>query len=238
MKIKYIAEDDLIKIKSNITDLYIRVINNNETIESIFNDEKIVKDSSYEIREFSLDISQPKEKSYLTDIENIQRVYNNMKCLSDSQASDERIWAAYTFSYFKDYMKYRWERKKVDASYERYILKNPSHRALLRQGISRLWWYGRLTYDESRLDPYELTKFLCKDQDRLESLFGRNMFSNPNIGMGTIIALYDADKSGINVDRHLIRNITKYLNILAGTYALDSMNKDEIYSRVRKEMGF
>ena len=48
------------------------------------------------------------ERPTSTDVENIRRVYNHMKGLSESQASDERIWVAFTLSEGLDYMKYRW----------------------------------------------------------------------------------------------------------------------------------
>ena len=55
--------------------------------------------------------------------------------------------------------------------------------------MARLWWIGRLTYDSSRSDPYELTRFLCQDQDYIESICGRNVFNNPIVGNATIAAL-------------------------------------------------
>lgn len=124
-------------------------------------------------------MSQPDGKESLTDVENIQRVYNHMKFLSDSQASDERIWAAYTFSEFLDYMRYRWKASSISDLENRYLFGYSVQRSLFRNGVSRLWWIGRFTYDETRLDPYELTRFLCKDQDYIENICGRNIFNNP-----------------------------------------------------------
>lgn len=237
MKIKYITEDDLLAIKSNTSTIYRKLLVDGEkNIIEIMNNEALIKDTSYEVEDFELDMSQSKGKENLTDEENIQRVYNHMKSLSDSQASDERIWAAYTFSEFVDYMKYRWPATDVNDMKNHYLFNYSNQRSLFRNGISRLWWIGRITYDETRLDPYELTKFLCKDQDYIESICGRNVFNNPDIGMATLRALFDAEKAGKRIDRYVVREIGKYVNLLAGTYILDILKSEEIYAKVRKKL--
>lgn len=238
MRLKYVIEDDLLAIKSNMETIYHKLlIDGDKSIEEIMDNEELIKDTPYEIEEFKLDMSQPKGKETLTDAENIQRVYNHMKSLSDSQASDERIWVAYTFSVFLDYMKYRWEASNVNDMENHYLFNYSNQRSLFRNGISRLWWIGRITYDETRADPYELTKFLCKDQDYIESICGRNVFNNPDVGFATLKALFDAEKDGIEIDRYVVREIAKYVNLLAGTYILDVLDKEEIYSKVRKKLG-
>lgn len=238
MKLKYVIEDDLLAIKSNMETIYQKLlIDGDKSIEEIMNNEALIKETPYEIEEFKLDMSQPKGKETLTDAENIQRVYNHMKSLSDSQASDERIWVAYTFSVFLDYMKYRWSSSTTNDMENHYLFNYSSQRSLFRNGISRLWWIGRITYDETRVDPYELTKFLCRDQDYIESICGRNVFNNPDVGFAILSALYDAEKEGVKIDRFIVREIGKYVNLLAGTYILDVLDKDEIYAKVCKKLG-
>lgn len=238
MKIKYLTEDDLNAVKSNLSGILTDVVaGSDKTLNDFFERDNIIKDTSFEINEFKLDMSQPKGKESLTDIENIQRIYNHMKFLSDSQASDERIWAAYTFSEFIDYMKYRWAASSVSDLENRYLFGYSIQRSLFRNGVSRLWWIGRFTYDEKRLDPYELTKFLCKDQDYIENICGRNIFNDPDVGFATIAALCDAEKAGITMDRETVRGISKYVNLLAGTYLLDSLSKEEIYQKIQRKLG-
>lgn len=238
MKIKYVTEDDLNAIKSNLPSLLDEVvINNRKSLNEFFKRENIIKETSYEISEFELEMSQPNGKESLTDVENIQRVYNHMRFLTDSQASDERIWVAYTFSEFINYMRYRWNATSDTDLNNRYIFGYTTQRSLFRNGIARLWWIGRFTYDGSRTDPYELTKFLCKDQDYIESICGRNIFNNPDVGFATISALYDAEKAGININRDIVRDVSKYINLLAGTYLLDALSKEEVYKKVQKKLG-
>ena len=238
MKIKYVAEDDLNSIKANLPTILKRVVKGNEcTISEIFGNSSFIKSSSLEIEDFQLDMSQPKGKESLTDVENIQRVYSHMRFLTDSQASDERIWAAYTFSECTDYMRYRWPADRVEDLKNRYLFGYSIQRSLFRNGISRLWWIGRFTYDSSRSDPFELTKFLCKDQDYIENICGRNIFNNPVIGNIVVSALCNAEKKGVVINRDIVRDIGKYINLLSGTYMLDALDKEDVYNKVCKKLG-
>ena len=232
MKIKYVQEEDLLKIRTNLDSISEWVLKkNNSSIEKIILSEDIVKETEYSINDFDLVMNQPKEKSYLTDMDNIQIVYKNMKCLSDSQASDERIWVAYSFFEFKDYMQYRWGIEPDDL-HNRYIYGYSKQRSLFRNGISRLWWIGRVTYDESRNDPFELTRFLCQYQDMIETICGRNVFNNGKLCLATLSALYDYYNEGNKITRPLILEIGKYSNLLAATYLVDMLTKEEMYNKV------
>lgn len=239
MKIKYLTEDDLNAIKSNLPGILNEVVKKNgKSLGEFLNRENIIKESPFEVEDFTLDISQPKGKESLTDIENIQRVYNHLRFLTDSQASDERIWIAYTLSDFLYYMRYRWEAMTVTDLENRYLFGYSTQRSLFRNGVSRLWWLGRFTYDSGREDPYELTKFLCKDQDYIINICGRNIFNNPDIAFGTISALMDAELGGVAIGRETVRSIGKYINLLGGTYLLDTLDRDTIYEKVCQKLGY
>ena len=238
MRIKYLTEDDLNAVKSNLSGILCDVIaEDGKSLNDFFGRDNLIKETQFEINDFKLDMSRPDGKESLTDVENIQRVYNHMKFLSDSQASDERIWAAYTFSEFLDYMRYRWKASSISDLENRYLFGYSVQRSLFRNGVSRLWWIGRFTYDETRLDPYELTRFLCKDQDYIENICGRNIFNNPNVGFATISALYDAEKAGVVVNRELVREVSRYVNLLAGTYLLETLSEEEIYQKIQNKLG-
>ena len=238
MRIKYITEDDLNAVYGNIEDITKKlVLGKEQTLETLLKKENLIKDSQFEINEFELDMSQPKGKESLTDLENIKRVYNHMKGLSDSQASDERIWAAYTFGECLDYMKYRY--CKVTTAKEvvqKYLYGYSPQRSLFRNGMARLWWIGRVTYDEKRQDPYELTKFICKDQDYIESICGRNVFNNPEIGLTVLKVLDDSEKKGKKINRRNVRDLAKYVNLLAGMYIIDTFDSEIFYNKIEEKL--
>ncbi|MDA3845972.1 MAG: DUF6339 family protein [Vallitaleaceae bacterium] len=238
MKIKYLTEKGLMMVRSNTQYIANKIVKEkNFNVIDIFQDADIVSESPYDLPDFRLDMSQEKGKEALTDLENIKRVYNNMRGLSDSLASDERLWSAFTLVDRYDYMQYRWKVNSENDLKNRYLFSYSAHRSLFRNGMSRLWWIGRVTYDESREDPYELTEFLIsRDQDYAENICGRNVFNNPKVTKATIAALLDSEKDGIKIDRFLVREIAKYMNLLAGTYLLDSMDYDELNSKAKERI--
>lgn len=241
MKIKFIAEEDLIIAKENYASICREIIMNNSTsLALLLRNDNIIKSSSIEIEEFHLDLSQSKPSD--TDFENIKRIYTHMKGLSESQASDERIWVAYTLSEGLDYMKYRWLPEHENDKFDRYFFKGPkdgnSKRPLFRNGFARLWWIGYHTYDSKRVNPFELTEFIVRDQDYINNLLEIGFASNPIISKAVISALLDAEKNGVIVNRHLVRSISQYVNLLGGIYLLDCLSYEDIYCKIKKKIGF
>ncbi len=241
MRIKFITEEGLLAAKANYAVIYKEILKKKATdLPTLFNDSGIIRDSSIEIEEFSFDMSQ--DKPVATDVENIRRVYNHMKGLSESQASDERIWVAFTLHQGLDYMRYRWMPDNENDKLDRYFFSKPKHgyskRPLFRNGIARLWWIGYHTYDSKRTNPYELTEFICRDQDYINNLLDIGFASNATITKAVISALLDAEKNGKTINRDLVRTISQYVNMLGGIYILDCLSYEEIYSKIKEKIGF
>lgn len=235
--IRFLTEDSIEMLKENANVLYKEVIQTGEkTLEDFLGDMNQIKNTPFEIEDFALDMSQPDGKEPMTDAENAQRVYNHMKALSDSQASDERIWIAYTLGEQLEYMKYRWKVTSSTDMLNRYFFNYSKNRSLFRNGISRLWWIGRVTYDEKREDSFELTKFMCNHQDFIETICGRSTFNNPTVQKASINAIYDVLKNKNENNRETIREVAKYVNLLAGTYILDMLSYQEIYDKVYRKL--
>lgn len=236
-KIKFLTEDSIEMLKKNADTLYKEVIlTGDKTLAEFLGEAGEIKETAFEIDEFILEMGQPDGKEPLTDAENAQRVYSHMKALSDSQASDERIWLAYTLQEQLEYMKYRWKANSSQDMLNRYFFNYSKNRSLFRNGMARLWWIGRVTYDEKREDPFELTKFLCNHQDFIETICGRSTFNNPVVQKATLNALYDVLKDRKSDNREIIREIAKYVNLLAGTFILDMLTYDEVYKKVHKKL--
>lgn len=236
-KIKFLTEDSIEMLRKNSESLYKEVVVSGEkTIEEFLGEVGQIKETAFDIDDFCLEMGQPVGKEPLTDAENAQRVYGHMKALSDSQASDERIWIAYTLSEQLEYMKYRWKTASSQDMLNRYFFNYSRNRSLFRNGIARLWWIGRVTYDEKREDPFELTKFLCNHQDFIETICGRSTFNNPTVQKATLNALYDVLKDRKSDNREIIREVAKYVNLLAGTFVLDMLSYEEIYNKVYKKL--
>lgn len=167
MKLQFVSYDNLDAIKSNLAVWVDQFKADSSDWLSAELGTPLLTDTKFsDAPDFVLDMSE--EKPFMTEAENAKRIYGNLQFLSDSQASDERLWAGLCFGPFWKYVKYRWEIDKkctVSNVQQHFMFGFGARRSLTRNAIARLWWIGRLTYDESRTDPWELTKFVCENAD-------------------------------------------------------------------------
>lgn len=171
----------------------------------------------------------------MTELENVQRVYNNLRFLSGSQASDERLWAGLCINHFWKYTQYRWNivsNCTVNNVKQHFFFGFGPRRSLTRNAISRLWWIGRLTYDSSRKDPYELTRFVCENADYVMHILERNTSNSPIITKAFLSALLTAREEGCLINTNTVGELSKYLNLLGGTYILDCLPESIIFNKI------
>ena len=150
------------------------------------------------------DLIMPSEASNY-DFENSILLYDKLK-LTETQATDTRLWSYLTHVKFWNYMRKRWDTKKFGEDEElsnekeknrsinfivwRYHLKTTNKRRLIRNGISRLWWYAHLTVDNSRDNRFELTQALLSDLDIAQNLLERTFGSNKAVLHGIYRIFY------------------------------------------------
>ena len=93
MNLQFISWDDLNAIKENL-DQYVSKFAqpSNAWIEEELGHSPFLN-TKYPMPDIHLDMSQPMDKAYLTDAANVQEFYGKLSFISDSQASDERLWA-------------------------------------------------------------------------------------------------------------------------------------------------
>ena len=178
------------------------------------------------------------ENPFATEAKNVEIVYSNLQFLTDSQASDERLWAGLGLSYFWKYIKYRWGidgRSSVDTLRNHFFFGMGPRVSLTRQGVARLWWIGRLTYDGQRSDPFELTKLVCEQASFIPDILERNTSNNPRIVHAFLDALLALQVEGITITAELVRELSKYLNVLGGTYLLDCLSPEKIMLKVMEK---
>lgn len=103
---------------------------------------------------------------------------------------------------------------------------------MTRNALSRLWWIGRLTYDEKRSDPWELTKFVCESSDYIMHILERNTSNNPAIIRPFLSAIIEAKAQGLPIDTNIVGELAKYLNLLGGIYILDCLPEQRIHDKI------
>jgi hypothetical protein len=185
----------------------------------------------YRPEEISLELPTGSKGSDLKEIENTKIIYEAFRALTPTQASDPRLWTYLTHVTFWEYMQKRWpvleqsQAKKQNYIKERYLLPTTNLRTLTHNGISRLWWFGYLTYDESRENPWELTEILLKGTDLPTSLLERAIGTNKNIRNG-VLEFFCENPSLINSKS--VQEILKKLNLVGGVRNLPFLDANEI----------
>ena len=106
-----------------------------------------------------------------SDAEASQLIFQWLSSLTPVQAADERLWVLLTHRTFAHYVHKRWGRGLERATQpealilDRWFFRGSGVATFVRNGISRLWWFGHLTCDEKRANPFELTDVLLSLQD-------------------------------------------------------------------------
>lgn len=203
---------------------------NNNWLNEVCDKSPFIDTKYIDLPEIVFDMSA--EKPADTDFENVKRVYGALKFLSDSNASEERLWAAMCLGPGYQYVQYRWPVKTSENVLQHFYYGYGGRRSLTRNAIARLWWIGRLTYDKDRKDPYELTRFVCSAADYIMHFIERNTSNNLHVLRPVIEAILEAREKGYDVNTDDTGTLSKYLNILGGMYILDAMPEEWIKNKI------
>ena len=237
MKLQLISQDSIDISKSNLEIWKTRFDADDATwLEEKLEGMLFLPTSYEDIPDFELVMDG--ENPFATEAKNVEIVYSNLQFLTDSQASDERLWAGLGLSYFWKYIKYRWAidgRSSVDTLRNHFFFGMGPRVSLTRQGVARLWWIGRLTYDGQRSDPFELTNLVCEQASFIPDILERNTSNNPRIVHAFLDALLALRVEGITITAELVRELSKYLNVLGGTYLLDCLSPEKIMLKVTEK---
>jgi hypothetical protein len=187
----------------------------------------------------ALSLDEPDSEN-LKDLENAIRVHKALQQLTPLQARDPRVWTRLAHVDCWKYMRERWpvERWEKDGAekgarnvVERYFVPRSDSRALLRNGMARLWWTAQLTYDTTRDNPYELTSVLLSTLDITQQILERNMGRGPEILTGFLEFLLQNRSellTGGDKNRDRIRRLAKFLNMYGGVCLLDCLSQTDI----------
>jgi len=183
----------------------------------------------------------------LKDIENSIRVHKALPHLTPLQARDPRLWTRLTHVEGWSYMRKRWavEKHMVDEGKatrfieSRYFVTQAQSRALLRNGIARLWWTARVSHDPARDNPYELAAVLLSTLDITQQILERGIGRAPAVLIGFLEFLNRNKElllTGGDENRVRIRKLAKFLNMHGGVCILDSLSQPQIMALLDSEL--
>ena len=183
------------------------------------------------------------------DAVNARRIHAALPDLAPADAADPRLWAYLTHVTFWHYMRKRWDvanpankgktARQINYVREHYFLSG--NRATVRNGIARLWWFGHLTHDPARDDPYELTDVLLSQLDIARSLLERSIGRSPAVRTGFLTFLLERrDELLISGDkaRKTVRHLAQQLHFIGGRAVLDVFDPPTVREALRREHDF
>ena len=173
------------------------------------------------------------------DLENAIRVHKALQQLTPLQARDPRLWTRLAHNECWQYMRTRWgiERSGGDTDKgvrfitSRYFIAQDDSRALLRNGIARLWWAAHMSFDATRNNPYELTSVLLYMMDITQQILERNIGRAPVILTAFLEFLLQNRGlllTGGDRNRARIRQLAIGLNLYGGVCLLDCLTQMDV----------
>ena len=233
INLEILSEDNVITLKTNKTTItkYMEEYRDNSWLKEFFKDDHPFLKSKIYMPEITLKKLSNSEDQSLIDLENAITLHKNLK-LTDSQACDERLWISLCFGYFYDYMNDRWNVNRKTNLDEHWLIPHGQKRGLFFNGLSRLYWFAKISYDETLNDPYELTKFCFNDFNILLQMTYRGYANSKTVRLALIKALKQFVDDGGIYNRDLLREILKYVSFLGGAYILDSFSENELKEKI------
>jgi hypothetical protein len=180
-----------------------------------------------------VDLYTASENASDTDFENIKRFYTAFKNLSDGQATEEVLWAGLCHHKpFSDYLQYRWSCETEQDVLRRYFF-NDAARSIIMNGLARLWWYGRMTYDENSQNPFELTEYICKENLTLKGFLPLTFgFSNNKRLYRVYLKALMIFEREHKLHQYEHEKIRRRVSAWGGTILLDSLSDDELHKKI------
>lgn len=240
MKIKYITQEALDIYKSNPNEIQKYMIENDdiEWTKKVF-PMNFLKESKIDASGLNFII----DDSYSTDdldFFNAKMLYGSLSNLNETQASNESLWIGLTLSNGYEYLKKRWGADGTKFKY-RWNLFQKGKRGLIHHGIARLWWLTRMTYDQDREDPYELTYYAFHHQSFLMKMAYRNYSNSPRIVNAILSAFILVEQEGIEITYGHTVELYKEVSLLGSIAIIDAYSRAElqtiVYDKIIKIIG-
>ena len=178
-----------------------------------------------------------------TDAENALIVYNSLSDLTPHQASIERMWVYLCHSDCRQYVAARWLNRRPDNE-EDAVREVRNHffaggnRPLIRDnGVSRLWWLGKIAHDVAPNDPREFLTVLLHRQDVRSALIERPSVSMNRELLRGIYAVMREHwvNGGALFERDAFRRWMVALNRRGGVVLLDALPNEALGQLLREE---
>jgi hypothetical protein len=187
-------------------------------------------------------------QSASNDLENAIALYEAFPELSETQASDSRLWTYLTHVSLREYVMTRWpldgsceqtmqdeRQKQATISYivSHWFATGGNDRTLRRNALARLWWAVRLTLapwlrdreffsDLTGDDVYRFTRVLFSTQDIYQQVLERGLGRDNRM----LITILEFIEQHPEIKREQIRDFMKELNLALSVSNFSTLNRE------------
>ncbi len=170
------------------------------------------------------------------DAEASQLIFQRLSNLTSVQAADERLWVLLTHRTFARYVHARWGKGLERATQpdalivDRWFFRGTGVATFVRNGISRLWWFGHLTYDRNRANPFELTDVLLSLQDIQVAFLERSLGRCKPLLRAVLETIKRRQEDLRNTPKSgdVIQEWAKDIRLYGGAYVLDAVPPERL----------
>ena len=227
MKIKYVTQEALDLYKSNPVEIQKFIVENKDSswTGKVF-PTNYLKESKIEAKDLVFII----DEDYTTDdldFINAKMLHKALSGLNETQASNEALWIGLALTDGYEYLQKRWGAEGTRFKY-RWNFYQKGKRGLIHHGLARLWWLTRMTYDQEREDPYELTYYAFHHQSYLMKLAYRNYSNSPRIVNAILSAFIDVEGQGNVITYEHTVELYKEVSLLGSVTLIDAFSVTEL----------
>lgn len=179
-----------------------------------------------------------------SDADAAEAVHRWLVHLTPVQAADARLWTWLAHGPFAEYVHTRWgsalkeSEQPVDRVLERWFFRGRGVATFVRSAVARLWWFGHLTHDRGRANPYELTPVLVTNQDMQQAFLERS-FGRSRVFIRTVLdtALkHDAKIATAGNRGDIYKAWAKALNAFGGAFVLEAVPPERLVFIVESKL--
>lgn len=227
MKLQFFKEEAYEELYGSINHNCNRYSNEKQWVSDYFEGSNYEGVSSVEVKNVRLSKGSAPE----LDIHNVKLLYGGYMNLSPLMATNKYLWSHLAHKEHYQYVVSRWMSSPgINTIRTRFFVEGRS--GLTDNAISRLWWYGYLTYDtaNAKTNPWHLTEVLLTSQQICTDLLDEGYSRNKLITRGMLRALKkiidDYPECGLST---IWRQCVKYINQYGGIKNLDYLGENEIF---------
>ena len=168
----------------------------------------------------------------IEDLTNTRLLYDAFSDLSPLQATNKYMWTylCHAIPEYRDYICDRWmQEERENTIISRYFVTSTGS-LLNDNALSRLWWYGYLTYEKNNSNPYALTEILFTNQtictDVMDTLNRTNFKRMKGVLLG--IKQFKEELNDNEGITEYFRECKKYLNHYGAVTNMNFLEPEEI----------